>query len=161
MKRVLMTIIVFCLAACGEVQEHYGLETLPGLERPYTINCDYCDKAAVRNAADLWNFSLGGVLFDLTAEGEVADIAIRIVEYLPRGYMGYASVFKNGDCEIELWAERIDHVPLIAHELGHCLDLNHSDDPRSIMFERVNYSSRVMPEDRDIVLNLISGDRNG
>ena len=92
-------------------------------------------------AIQFWIDGLGFDPFDYDGR-----IVVMVVDYYPNGHDAHADWDGEGNCEIKIAANRLSRE-LLSHELGHCQGISeHSSDPNSIMFDKVNRFQSITPE---------------
>lgn len=122
-------------------------------------------QAAIERAMALWNESLGDTRFIGLDSPSKEDNPFRdenaarsaILVYItddqkPQGLAQYLSLYGPCACAISMLPEAANVSLLLAHELGHCLGLNHTNEPGSIMEAYVDSDAFISQENIDLVL---------
>jgi hypothetical protein len=108
--------------------------------------------ATVVAAASDWNARVGRELFYVAEHGQEPGcdrVLVRFVEDMPPAYEGLIGLFQQVGCHYQvsiLHASGRDRANA-THELGHTLDLGHSDEPRSVMFWSTGPRTTIQDED--------------
>ena len=125
----------------------YSQPSSPTFWHGVTVNASGVDVAATKEAVALWNAAAGCPVLRYT-EDAVADLMVvgddgRIALHnlaLPDGALrrvGIAHCYTDGRCGLyiheEILTKHCERVSTIAHEIGHGLELDHSEDPTSLM----------------------------
>jgi hypothetical protein len=139
----------FTLLGCTErPAPPFAIEFAPGTAETAS--------AMVIAAAESWNAQVGFPLFH-AAEPEQADtcerIVVHVVEEMPVGHDEAIGLFEQVGChyEISLRRSTVRDPINAAHELGHSLDIGHSEDSQSVMFWATGPRATITPADVDRV----------
>lgn len=137
-----------------------GLAIPPPAQAAYVITLDVpagFDQATADGVADMW--TKAGVLGVAVGDCDLGPRCIKVsVTGCPAlvglqcaaGY--FTGSFGEGcsvqvSTEANIYSDALRHNAL-GHEVGHCLELPHNDNPRSIMYARVDKDDREKRPDR-------------
>lgn len=133
LARIVWWILVTCAACCvGCIERNVNLKPImPRDGTPISLRVDSSEVVpTLLQAIALWDQT--GVRFTLDACASGFEVEVRVTEDLPED--------KNGRYEwiphpvIKLHPGVTDHLPTVAHELGHVLNVRHlRDDECGIM----------------------------
>lgn len=112
-------------------------------------------RSASRKAMETWNALLG---FPLFVEVDMKlctnrDINIKLDENPDRGFSLYGREFFDTWCGCSITVgENAISWQVVAHELGHCIGLDHSTSEESLMYEYAN-GGKITQEMLEVVAN--------
>lgn len=122
-------------------------------------------EAAIQQAIQIWNEALGDARFKPLDSPDKASNPFRdenkarsaIFVWIesdqkPQGYFRTWAQYGPCACGISMRPESANSPLLLAHELGHCLRLMHTDEDGSIMERFVDIDAYVTQENIDLVL---------
>lgn len=118
----------------------------------------------IKKAIHYWNSALGKELFVIDNNKEIhVAFCMRKSLIMPKsdnsGYFGaFTNVrFENDkfQCKIDVGESTKYMWTMYVHELGHCLDLSHSDDVNSIMYHSLNTDQYISQKSIDMVKDLL------
>ena len=119
---------------------------------------------ATVEAAELWNAALAREVYFVelggpVEEGSCDDAAVRLARpgEVPEKAAAVSFMSKRGDCLrlVKVKPNAASSALLIAHELGHLLDLEHSDEPGSVMEKCVSDGAHVTARDARMALEFV------
>lgn len=134
LPKFLMISAVAILTGCGSEG---------GFEPPLLVATE--DPRLEQSLAEAANFWNEGFPFRVVEAGE-GQATLVVVDYHPCDEDGCATLFPDGTCLIQIHEDCVNEWWLVAHELGHCMGLGHSEDAGSIMFKDTNPNQKITPE---------------
>jgi len=129
-------------------------------------------KAAVINAINEWGLYIPLKICDSVADSDITIVWIYRMPNQYRSFVGLAEHTYNQDihkCKISILYKKhysqFENEEIVIHELGHALGLDHSPNPKNIMYNTIKPYKKavkcklfVTPEDLNTLIRVYSGD---
>lgn len=108
--------------------------------------------ATVQAAAEQWNASVGEQLFYLPEPGDQPGcnrVYVRFIDAMPPAYPDLIGLFEQVGChyQVSILRDYARDQVNATHELGHTLELGHSEDRESVMFHMARRGARIQSDD--------------
>lgn len=180
MNKIIVKIgVLICLIGCNKDNVCKGVETCPPNSEtyfdnfiaetgalPFYIRCDNCvDPTPLLAAMNVWNSTLESTYFSYKEEGEVF-ITVVLVQTLDELKIQYPNRIKDEtesfvlvkDSKITLYILQNAYykIPLLTHELGHTLGMNHSTCRKSIMWPVAGQCQIITQETIDLIKSHVA-----
>ncbi|KAB2843010.1 matrixin family metalloprotease [bacterium] len=165
-RAALLLATLATLSACGGwdayLREPNVYETL---SPPYRISfateldAQQGDFNALALAVEMWNDAHEGLL--VIDRDPTANFLIYIGPYedLLEDARGGSLRFPEGQiCAIYIPSENATDFSLLAHEIGHCLGFDHTQNAGSIMYEEPGDASQISPDIVEVLAQLVEND---
>lgn len=162
-RAALLLATLATLSACGGwdayLREPNVYETL---SPPYRISfateldAQQGDFNALALAVEMWNDAHEGLL--VVDRDPTANFLIYIGPYedLLEDARGGSLRFPEGQiCAIYIPSENATDFSLLAHEIGHCLGFDHTQNAGSIMYEEPGDTSQISPDIVEVLAQLV------
>ncbi|MCC6272076.1 MAG: matrixin family metalloprotease [Deltaproteobacteria bacterium] len=164
MRRIVVSLgILASLTACGGWDAYLREPNVyEGLSPPYRISfateidAQQGDFDALALAVEMWNDAHDGLL--VIDRDPTANFLVYIGPYedLLEGARAGSLRFPEGQiCAIYLPTETASDFPVIAHEIGHCLGFDHTQNAGSIMYEEPGDASQISPDIVEVLAQLV------
>lgn len=155
MRRIALFIwLLSSLSACGGWDAYLREPNVyESLNPPYRISfateidAQQADFSALALAVEMWNDAHDGLL--VIDRDPTSNFLIYIGPYedlLDEARGGSLRIPEGQICAIYIPSENVSDTPLLAHEIGHCLGFDHTQNAGSIMYEEPSETSLISPD---------------
>ncbi len=138
-KTLLVLSLVWLAGACGPMPAMAEDGFAPHPELAFSgrgVFTYEMDITTLPLAVEIWNQAMGFEVISLGSTGAEEDIEVSTSDLIPPQFAAWAK-WRFPECWIEVQPYMVDNLPVMVHEVGHCLGLGHSHDIHSIMYPQL------------------------